>query len=264
MSRAFAALLLVATLGAQNQPGLFDKPPAGVEEALRDRISKFYQAHVDRKYRLADQYVAEESKDFFFAAHKPACLSFKIDRIIYSENYTKAKAVILCKQRVMMPGFPTAPMDVPMPDTWRVEKGEWFWYLDQSQGVPTPMGYSKANRDDGKSEGAAPPSPATIENMLKGVQAERNVVEFKASEAATTEVAISNSLPGSVTLKIDANKTPGLTAELDHAELKGGGQKSTLTLRFAPKPGQGRSSSTLMITVQPLGIVVPIRIDVLP
>ena len=39
-----------------------------MDEALRARIHKFYQAHVDAKYRIADQVVAEDSKDLFFAA----------------------------------------------------------------------------------------------------------------------------------------------------------------------------------------------------
>src|SRR3954468_23727332 len=92
MSRAYLILLVVCGLHAQTATNPFDKAPPEVDAALRERIAKFYQAHVDKKPRLADQYVAEETKDFFFATSKPAYLSFHIDSIFYSDNFTKAKA----------------------------------------------------------------------------------------------------------------------------------------------------------------------------
>jgi len=41
------------------------------------------------------------------------------------------------------PGSPATPMDVPMPDTWKLENGQWFWYLDLSAGRDTPFGHTK-------------------------------------------------------------------------------------------------------------------------
>ena len=95
---AFCALSTVApALHAQDAKDLFDKAPPAVDEALRARIHQFYQAHVDGKYRIADQVVAEDSKDFYFAAQKPKYNSCETVRINYSENFTKADAVIACK-----------------------------------------------------------------------------------------------------------------------------------------------------------------------
>src|SRR5579862_6988218 len=133
MSRATLVFLMVSGLSAQTTANVFDKAPPDVDEALRARITKFYQAHVDGKARQAEQYVAEDTKDFFFDTNKPRYLDFRIDTITYSDHFTKARAVVLCKQRVMMPGFTDHPMDVPTPSTWKVEDGKWYWYVDQSK-----------------------------------------------------------------------------------------------------------------------------------
>src|SRR5712692_6584417 len=97
MSRASLALLLVSALWAQTPGDRFNKPPADVDEALRSRIAKFYQAHVDKKFRQADEYVAEDTKDFYYEASKPAYLDFEIKSIAYSDNFTKANVVVHCK-----------------------------------------------------------------------------------------------------------------------------------------------------------------------
>jgi hypothetical protein len=73
---------LFGMLLAQGQVDLFQKAPPEVDEALRARVTKFYQAHVDGKYRLADEVVAEDSKDAFFEARKPRYRKFELSRII--------------------------------------------------------------------------------------------------------------------------------------------------------------------------------------
>ena len=60
----------LVTAAAQDPADLFRKAPPEVDDALRQRVTAFYQAHVDGKFRAADQFVAEDSKDAFFEAPK--------------------------------------------------------------------------------------------------------------------------------------------------------------------------------------------------
>ena len=48
-----------------------EAPPPEVDQALRARISEFYQDHVDGKFRQAEALVAAETKDSFYGA-KPS------------------------------------------------------------------------------------------------------------------------------------------------------------------------------------------------
>src|SRR6516164_2005091 len=148
MVRPLALFVCSAYCFAQAPADLFNKPPADVDRALRARISEFYQDHVDGKFRQADSLVAEETKDFYFASNKPKYLSFEIQRIDYSEGFTRAKATVLCEQYVMIPGFTDKPMKVPTPSTWKLVDGEWYWYIDPDSLNETPFGKMKAGPGD--------------------------------------------------------------------------------------------------------------------
>ena len=89
-----AALVCTAAL-AQNASEIFNKPPEKVDEALRARITEFYQDHLAGKFREAESLVAEDTKDFFYNTNKPRYLGFSIQKIEYSDHFTKAKAMLL-------------------------------------------------------------------------------------------------------------------------------------------------------------------------
>jgi len=254
MSRAFPFLLLVSALCAQ---------PPNVDQALRERITKFYQAHVDRKLiRQADQYVAEDSKDFFYEANKPTYLEFHIDKITYSDDFTKAKAIVNCKMFVMMPGFTDTPMTVPAPSTWKVENGLWVWYVDQKLGRETPFGRMKP-AEGAPAACSAPPlaSGPDIQALWKSVRADKNSVGLSAGQGSSGEVTISSKMPGSVSLRIDYAKTPGLTVALDRTELKMG-EQAKLSLRLEAQPKSAAKTVDVRVIVQPTNQVIPIAVTI--
>ena len=264
MSRVFLALIVFSGLWAQTPGNVFEKAPPGVDDALRDRIGKFYQAHVDRKFRQADQYVAEDSKDTFFAANKPACLSYRVDKIIYTDNFRKAKATVFCKQRVMAPGFPATPMDVPLPDTWKLENGEWFWYLDLTAGRETPFGFRKP-APEGAAEAAPDVAAAmaaapTVEAIWKSVQADKQAVRLSSKQYSTDEVTISNRMPGVINLSLEGAVSPGVRVKLDRTEVKAG-EKAIVAFRFQPGDVAPPKQGQVGVRVQPTNQLIPIEIE---
>ena len=262
MSRAYLALLLVSGLWAQSPAGFFDKAPPDVEEALRARIAAFYQAHVDKKFRQADEYVAADTKDFYYEANKPAYLAFEIGRITYSDNFTKARAVVTCKIRFMIPGFGDNPVMAPVPSTWKLENGQWYWYVDQKAGRETPFGVMKGQ--DGTSSAGAFPSLAaapSVDTLWKSVQADKNAVQLSATEPSSDLVTISNKMPGDISLQIDAPKTPGLEVVLDRAELKTG-EEAKITFRSEPQGKPVTRVAQVRVTVLPTNQVIPITVAI--
>src|SRR5262249_47027118 len=149
-------------------------------------------------------------------AMKPAYMAFEIKNISYSDNFTKAKAIVICKVRVPMPDF-TEPVMIPTPSTWKLENGQWFWYVDQSQGRETPFGRMKPASEAPPGGGVLPPisSGPNIQALWNNVRVDKNVVQLRAGEESSNEVIISNKMPGSINLRLDYSKTPGLAVSLD-------------------------------------------------
>src|SRR4051794_2499147 len=97
--------LLAAMAFAQPNDPFKPKPPVEVDKALRERVQQFFDLHVKGQFRQAEALVAEDTKDFFYKGNKPRYLSCELSKIDYSDNFTKANAVMICEMYIMMPGF---------------------------------------------------------------------------------------------------------------------------------------------------------------
>src|SRR4051794_20790033 len=140
MFRVSLLALLASLSFAQNAADVFNKPPAKVDQALRQRIDQFYQFHIKKEFRKAEAFVAPDTREYFYSHNKPAYLSCELRSIAYSDNFKKAKATVACEQFVMVPGFTDKPLKVPFGSTWELLKGKWFWYVDQEALKNTPFG----------------------------------------------------------------------------------------------------------------------------
>ncbi|MGH9662354.1 MAG: hypothetical protein ACRD96_27635, partial [Bryobacteraceae bacterium] len=243
------------------QAEVFEKAPPDVDQALRERIRGFYQAHVDGKARLADQYVAEDAKDFFYNKQKPRYLKFDLNRIYYSDNFTKAKAVVVCEQRIPMPGFADKPMTLPVPSLWKQVEGKWYWYVDVTPGKrETPFGTMTA----GATPGAAKPPAGltagpTVESLWSQVQTNRSAVALKAGAKSSAQVTISSQMAGSVSLSIEAGDTPGLEFKLDRTAIKTG---ETAVLTVTADRKEPLAAIIVGVRVQPTTQLLPVRVAV--
>lgn len=253
-----AVLALFAPLAfAQDTAGMFNRAPKRIDDALRARIDEFYAAHVKGEFRKAESLVAEDTKEFFYDHDKPRYLSFEISRIEYSDGYTRAKATILAEQTVMFPGFAGKPMKIPTPSYWKIEKGKWCWYIDQTKLNETPFGTMKAGP-----AGAADSSPAAImaalpsnsDEVMNLVRADKSDLILKPGESGN--VVIANAMKGPVTLSIEG-KLEGIAAALDRESVPGG-EKATLTVKAA----EGAKSGKITVLVKPIGNPIAIRVTV--
>jgi len=251
-------LAIVATAAWAQGDNPFNRPPAGVDEALRARINEFFGYHVTGEYRKAEKLVAEDTQDYFYSHNKPKYLGFKIGKIEYSNNFTRAKAVVICSQVVMAPGFPDTPVDVPTPSAWKLEDGKWYWWVDPESIGNSPFGKMKAGPE--VHTGSASPMvnmrsmPTSVDFLFKQVQIDKKELTLKPGESAT--VTVSNGAPGVMSLSIPG-KPPGIEASLDKASLNAG-EKATLTVTAGKNAGAG----TLNLQVDPIGQILPIQISV--
>lgn len=243
-----------------------DQAPPEVDKALRARVTQFYQAHVDAKYRVADQVVAEESKDMFFAAPKPQYEGFNIVRINYWPDFTKAEAVVATKGNWFIHGQ-KVPVTIPLTSSWKIIDGQWFWYVVPVKEYTTPFGQMhKPPSPD------APPPPPTgmaalpgdpkllAQQILSSVKADQSEVMLSSYEPATAQVRISNGMQGNITLRADIDGAfPGLSLEFDKTTVPAG-QLATLTIKCDPKDKSAKPTLTARIYVEPISQVIPVKL----
>ncbi len=258
MYRFLPLCLLTLSCAAQNPADLFKKAPPDIDEALRARITQFYQDHVDGKFRQAEQLVAEDSKDGFYAANKPNISQFRIDRIEYSDDFQKAKATIVGKMVIMIMGFGDKPLDVPFPSYWKVENGQWCWYINQDAARNTPFG--RAPEKSGAEAQADPrammATAPDLHAILSGVKADKASVTLNGAGSEDT-VTLTNTLKGAVTVKPERSDYPGLEIRLNQSNLKAE-EKAVVTFRST---GAGKASSgPVHLLVEPTNQIVSVQV----
>lgn len=265
MIRLSLMILFACALVAQDNKVTSEQAPPEVDAALRARIRQFYQAHVDGKYRVADQVVAEDAKDAFFAASKPRYLGFDIIRINYSENFTKAEAVVSCLADWYMRG---SKMKVNIPGTslWKVVDGEWFWYVQPVTERNTPFGVMHYN--NGAKEGE-PPAPAAAipgdplvlaQRILNSVKTDKTQLMLSSYQASSGEVKIINGMQGPISLRVDIDgKLDGMSFRLDKTDVKAG-DAATLKIEYNPKDKVPKPTLTARVYVEPTNQVLPVQL----
>jgi hypothetical protein len=257
MLRFLLLAVFAAASFAQNAADAFNKPPADVDQALRARVTEFYDLHVKGEFRKAEALVAEDSKDIYYGGEKTKYVSFEIGRIDYSENFTYAKATVVCEQYIMLPGFLGQPMKVPTPSTWKLVDGVWYWYIDPESLRRTPFGNITPGpgRDSTSAPKSIPAIPTTVPDFIyKQVKADKASVALKAGESE--QVTITNSAPGAMNISLTGS-VPGVEVQLDRTVLKAG-EKAVLTVRagYNAKPG------ILSIRVEQTNQVIPIQVAI--
>lgn len=255
-------LLWAAVCLAQDPAALFEKAPPDIDEALRARITKFYQAHVEGKFRAADALVAEDSKDAFFEADKTRCRSFNLMSVKYSDSFSRAVAVIACETDFPMPmGRPMA-VKMPVRSQWKTVDGQWFWYLDpvSDKEAVTPFGIRKPQNPQQPAAAAAPRvAPMDIETVFKQVKTDKQEVSFDPSAKGVNRVVVTNQMLGSISVSLDPPVLEGLDLKLDRTSL-GQGESAVLSIAYEPAKNRKPSAAVVRVIVSPLGQALPIQI----
>ena len=235
----------VFAMAQQPATDLFDKAPPAVDEALRARVRQFFQAHVDGKFRLADEVVAEDSKDFFYAMEKKRYISFEIAKITYSDNFTKATVVTALEMDWRSPRVGVMRVKPPMTSLWKLDNGQWCWYVVPQTEWDTPFGKMKPGPDPAPGSGSVVGLFRGVDpsKILEAVKVSTKEVRLSSYEPSTAEISITNTMPGIVNLEVNHTPIRGLTAKFDKTELK---QNESATLRFEYSPPDKQPKPTLI------------------
>jgi hypothetical protein len=216
--------------------------PPEVEQALRDRVTQFFQYHVDggAAFRKAMDLVAEDTRDYYFGAQKFQFKSFHIDTVKFTDDFTKAD-VTVTGERVWQPrpDFPATTITTPMLTRWKIENGKWVWYYNSDKEWLTPMGPSDKTAISVPMPGSVPKfDPSQIgdsaRKILQQSSIDKDVVTLAPDKAASDQVVFHNGQPGAVKVVLQPPPSvAGFSATFDKTDLSAG-ENAVLKIRFDP------------------------------
>jgi len=257
-------IVLLAIAGtmafAQTEAPPAEKPPAGLEQTVTARANEFYTLMVQQKYRQAEAYVAEDTKDYYYAGAKPEIRKYEVLKVEFSDHFTHAKVWTRCVEPIVMAGFPPGDVTVTVPTLWKLQDGNWYVYENPDkirnpsglQSVPVPVPPANA--------GTAPPVPqAGLPNLPKDpafvfgkVHADKTEVKLPAG--GSEKITIANGSDGPISLEYGF-PLAGVDAKLDRTDV-GRGEKAVLTLTAGKSPASGVYSLRVMPTNEAIRIQV--------
>ncbi len=272
--RIRAAMILLFPLAAFAQT-----PPPEVDQALRARVTEFFQYHVDGNFRKAFELVAEDTKDYYFATEKIRFKTFKILDISYSEGFTDAIVNLTGEREMKMRyDFPVVTVPVPMKTTWKIENGKWCWYEHNRSSWITAMGPSDLGAlaprapTAGSSPGTQSSSPdlspqamaARASQILQQSAVDKSELILPLDKPSTQQVIFHNGQQGSIKLALaDGAKPAGLTAELDKSDVNAN-SNAVVTVRYQPPAdlaaGAVPANFTLRLVMEPFSVQFPITV----
>lgn len=254
----FAAALCAV---AQEKPNLFNAAPPEMEKALRDRVTGFYQPYVDGKFRAAEPFVCEDTKDIHYNQEKTKIRGFEILKINWNDGFKKASVVTTVQTTIQMRGQ-NIPAAAPMATSWRLENGNWCYFVDPTLGRLTPMGTMKPGPGNAKGMDI----DAMIKNpniLLNQVKVNKEKFLLHSWEKSADTVVITNGMPGSINISFQTESIPGLTHRLEKTELAPG-DTARIELIYDPKDETAKPTLNASLKIDPFGrtLIIPVVFDI--
>lgn len=258
-SSLLAALFCASLFGQPAPTDVFGKAPPEVDQALRARVAQYYQAFVDGKFRVAEQVVADDSRDIFYEMEKQRYLGFEIASIAYSDNFTKAKVITAVEMDWRNPRIGVMRVKPPLPSTWRLENGNWSWYTVPQKDWDSPFGKMNPG-PDGPSKIAPDFKHVSPDEVLSQVKISKTVATLSSYQKSKDTVELSNGLPGEISLRLESVVIPGLEIKPDKTTLKAG-ESAQISFNYNPDTPNPKASVVVDVHVQPTGQIIPIRLN---
>jgi hypothetical protein len=270
---AFLLLVLPLATFAQAPPAA---PPPEVDQALRAQVTAFLKYQMEGNFRKAYELVSEDSKDYYLGAPKEKSTSAEIQKIEYSDNFTKAVVTSPSKQILFMEAH---PVEIPSGriDRWRLEDGQWKWYHDTSKDVQMTIIGAQAVAPPGGAPAAATPPPLPKDLSPEAVAAaaktiapaakaalSRTALPFIVGRESTEGVKFHNNSPGPVRVEADLIAGfNGFVVEPPTSVLVNPEGDATFKVTYHPSDKR-MFNAYLRLTIQPFGTEIPVLLRMHP
>ena len=236
------------------------EPPPDIDASLRARVHDFYQLQTARQFRQAEQFVAADTKDFYYESRKPDIRTFRISEIQYAPDFQSAKVMLSSQMQIMIPGVQPQVMDVPFASYWKIDEGKWSWYVDQSKLLDSPFGRVTSKAGSDTEDLSKLVSRISSAGLMEGVQADTSKVQLDPEHPVPRIVTLKNTLPGPVSIQ-SLTESTALKVEIAKPNLEA--DEST-TVTITPVSGISNPPPQLTLRVMPMGQLIQIALDYSP
>ena len=236
--------------------GIFNQAPPLVNKALIANVAKFYQLQVEGKFRQCIPLVADSSQDDYFNAQKSKFREFEILKVDYKDNFKKAIVTLTVGITYVFHGE-AVPLKAPIASSWKLDKGQWKWYLDKESAAGTPFGGFKAGPGDPESKLVTRPQSAA--DVIAQVKMDKQDLMLSSFADSKEEILITNNMQGEVSLMLDYETLPGMTIALEKSELKAG-EKTRILIAYHPSDKAPKPMRRGLLKVEQTGAYIPFNI----
>lgn len=264
-SRLLAVLtvshLMWSALPAQSLAYRLNKPPAGVEEALRERITQFFALQTEGKFRQGEKFICEDSKDAYYDSYKNRWSSVKIDNITWEDSFQTGKVLMVLGTELKTLGG-SIPAQYPMTTIWKLQDDKWCYAVPPVEKTKVPSPFGPMNPGEAPKPGdpvAARGSLPTVDDFAGRIGLSKKSLQVMAFEDSSDSLEIVNSLSGPISFTIHAPDMPGLKWTLSKTELKAK-EKATLSVDYKPVDKTRRTPFNLNLVVEPTGSMTTIPV----
>jgi hypothetical protein len=254
-----------------------ENAPPEVDKALRARVTQFYSANVSGKWRDAFQVVADDMQNEYLAASKEPYDRCDTIKISYTDNFAKATVRENCHGEYTWHNSHLAAT-IPLTSMWKLVDGQWFWYYLKPTEMMTPWGLSTASPDAPKVPGsstvdtkieAVVKDPASVANAILGqIKIDKKEIHLLGYETSRDEVHIINTMPGTVSIRINCALLPGFHVKQGNPDI-GPTETSTIAFDYDAEEAKNQCGEcyklpkprlTAYIRVEPTAQVFAVRI----
>jgi hypothetical protein len=264
-TQGFFSVLLISAGAIFGQAPAPDNAPQAVDDALRARVGKFYDAFGAGKFKEAYLLVDDESQDKFFEVTKSRYKTCKITKIDYKESFTSAEVSSSCMAEWQWHGL-VSQSALPVISNWKIVDGQWFWHFVKPAVIPTPFsstGFEPAPPEApaGKTQALPRDFGAMARDILAKVGIDKTSVHLLVTQPSEDAVRLRNDLPGEITLALDRLEVPGLKITVGKTRL-GAHEETAILFKWDPaeRATLFNPSRALQVHVDPTGQVFKIDI----
>jgi len=213
--------------------------PSEPEQALRARVEEFYALLQVARWKDAEAYVTQETREEYHNQNKSPFLGFRVESIRLNPSGDKATVVTLIR---FLSGMSPQPVTVPRSTEWHRVGGEWYVEIP----TPNPRSLQELFALQSRARGQKPAPPPQLE--FKGHRYGLGTIQ--PGQIKTARFPFTNVADHVVVIREVQTGCECLRVSLEKKEYQPG-EEGELAIAFNPAGYERAYKQTIVVRIDP-------------